>query len=67
MVLTKPRSLFARQRDAGARLHILVEVVEGSLLGQTNRGLSAGLRPGEVGLGLVHLDLLLNRALLWVL
>ena len=67
MVLPKPRSLFARQRDARTRLHILIEVVEGPLLGQTNRGLSAGLRPGQVGLGFVHRDLLLNRALLWVL
>ena len=67
MVLPKSRSLFARQRDARTRLHILIEVVEGPLLGQTNRGLSAGLRPGQVGLGLVHRDLLLNRALLWIL
>ena len=67
MVLPKPRSLFTRQRDTGTRLHILIEVVEGSVLGQTNRGLSTGLCPGKVGLWLVHRDLLLDRALLWVL
>ena len=67
MVLPKPRSLFTRQRDTGTRLHILIEVVEGPVLSQANRGLPARLCPGKVGLWPIHLDFLLDRVLLWVL
>ena len=60
MVLPQSRSLLARQRHAGARLDILVEVLQCLLPEEANGGLSTGLRPWQVRLRLFHRYLFLN-------
>ena len=60
MVLPQSRSLLARQRHAGARLDIFIEVLQSLLSEEADRGLSPGLRPWQVRLWLFHRNLFLN-------
>ena len=60
MVLPQSRSLLARQRHAGARLDVFIEVLQCLLPEETYGGLSTGLRPRQVRLWLFHRHLFLN-------